>query len=151
MWIPGGLAYVLGAVLLVAGWLRAAERGAAGGALLALVVALLLAGCGGDDLAQPPAEVPDGNPERGMQAIDAYGCGTCHTIPGIDGANGNVGPPLTQFGERAYIAGNLPNSADNLTRWIADPQEIEPGTAMPDLGVPPPTARDIAAYLFTLE
>lgn len=151
MWIPGGLAYVLGAVLVVAGWMRAGERRAAAGAPLALVLAVLLAGCGGDDLARPPAEVPDGNPARGAEAIDAYGCGTCHVISGIDGADGKVGPPLTDFGERSYIAGSLSNTADNLARWISDPQAVEPGTAMPDLGVPPSIARDIAAYLFTLE
>lgn len=151
MWIPGGAAYVLGAVLVVAGWLRAAERRAAAGGVLALVLTVLLAGCGGNDLSRPPAEVPGGDPRGGMQAIADYGCETCHTIPGIGGADGKVGPPLTAFGQRSYIAGNLPNSAGNLTRWISDPQGVEPGTAMPDLGVPPVVARDIAAYLFTLE
>lgn len=150
MWIPGGAAYVLAAVLVVAGWLRAAEHRAAAGGVLALVLTVLLGGCGGSDLAGPPAEVPEGDPERGRQAIADYGCATCHTIPGIDGADGKVGPPLTDFGLRSYIAGNLPNSGDNLTRWISDPQGVEPGTAMPDLGVPRADARDVAAYLFTL-
>jgi cytochrome c len=31
-----------------------------------------------------------------------------------------------------------------------DPKEVEPGTAMPDLGIGEAEARDIAAYLFTL-
>ncbi|MBW3608479.1 MAG: cytochrome c oxidase assembly protein [Actinobacteria bacterium] len=151
MWIPGGAAYVLAAVLVVAGWLRAAERRAAAGGALALVLTVFIAGCGGDEFAKPPAEVPAGEPARGMQAIGDYGCATCHTIPGIDGADGKVGPPLTDFGQRSYIAGNLPNTGDNLTRWISDPQDVEPGTAMPDLGVPSAVARDIAAYLFTLQ
>ncbi len=61
-----------------------------------------------------------------------------------------VGPPLNQFALRAYIAGQLPNQPDNLMRWLQDPQQVEPGTAMPDLGVSPAVARDMAAYLYTL-
>ncbi|MFC4859441.1 c-type cytochrome, partial [Actinophytocola glycyrrhizae] len=80
-----------------------------------------------------------------------YGCGSCHTVPGVDGADGLVGPPLTRFGARSYIAGALPNTGDNLQHWIRDPQEVEPGTAMPDLDVSELEARDIAAYLLTLE
>ena len=120
--------------------------------MIALLAALLVSGCGGGtQLVEPPPEVPGGDPELGAQAINSYGCDTCHTIPGIDGADATVGPPLTRWSERAYIAGALPNTADNLVDWITDPQEIEPGTAMPDVGVTPAAARDIAAYLFTLE
>ncbi|PRY20190.1 c-type cytochrome [Pseudosporangium ferrugineum] len=54
----------------------------------------------------PPAEVPDGDPARGERLIATYGCGSCHTVPGVKGANGLVGPPLTKFGSRSYIAGN---------------------------------------------
>jgi cytochrome c1 len=61
-----------------------------------------------------------------------------------------VGPPLTQFAMRAYIAGEVPNTERALIRWIMTPQSIEPGTAMPNLGVKEAQARDIAAYLYTL-
>ncbi|TVT19894.1 c-type cytochrome, partial [Amycolatopsis rhizosphaerae] len=96
-------------------------------------------------------EVPLGSPARGAQLIRQYGCGSCHTVPGVSGATGLVGPPLTRFGARSYIAGELPNNGDNLQRWIRDPRGVEPGTAMPNLGVSPLDARDIAAYLFTLK
>ncbi len=72
-------------------------------------------------------------------------------IPDVQGADGTVGPPLIRWSERGFIAGQLPNNAENLIRWIMDPQSVEPGTAMPNLGVTPAEARDIAAYLFTLE
>jgi cytochrome c len=98
----------------------------------------------------PPSESRNGYPERGARLIQQYGCGSCHTVPGVDRADGLVGPPLTRFGARSYIAGELPNNADNLRRWIQDPQSVEPGTAMPNLGVSETDARDIAAYLFTL-
>ena len=51
---------------------------------------------------------------------------------------------------REFIAGNLPNEPEHLVDWIVNPQAIEPGTAMPTLGVSPDEARDMAAYLFTL-
>jgi cytochrome c1 len=35
-----------------------------------------------------------------------------------------------------------------LIKWIRNPQQIEPGTAMPDLGVSEDEAGDIAAYLY---
>ncbi|WP_200214570.1 c-type cytochrome [Micromonospora coerulea] len=99
----------------------------------------------------PPPEVRSGRPDRGAELIARYGCGSCHTIPGVSRADGLVGPPLTRFGARSYIAGQLPNNADNLSRWITDPQAVEPGTAMPKLGVSAIDAQDIAAYLYTLD
>ncbi|MGW3611045.1 c-type cytochrome [Micromonospora sp. NPDC005163] len=99
----------------------------------------------------PPPESRNGRPDRGAELIAQYGCGSCHTIPGINRADGLVGPPLTRFGARSYIAGQLPNNAENLRRWIVDPQAVEPGTAMPNLGISAIDAQDIAAYLYTLD
>jgi cytochrome c1 len=48
------------------------------------------------------------------------------------------------------LAGNLPNTPENLVRWIRQPQTIKPGNVMPDLGIGVRDARDIAAYLYTL-
>jgi cytochrome c1 len=62
-----------------------------------------------------------------------------------------VGPPLNAWSERQYIAGNLQNQPDNLIAWIMNPQAIEPGTAMPNMNIDEQEARDIAAYLYTLE
>jgi cytochrome c len=93
----------------------------------------------------------DGDPTPGALLLSAHGCGSCHTIPGVSGANGTVGPPLTGYARRAYIAGKLPNQLDNLGRGIRDPQSIEPGTAMPNLPVNEAEARAMAAYLYTLQ
>jgi cytochrome c len=95
--------------------------------------------------------VPGGDPERGKQQIVAYGCGSCHIVPSVPQAQGLVGPPLTHFAGRGYIAGEVPNNPQFLTQWISVPQSIEPGTAMPNLGVSEAKARDIAAYLYTLK
>lgn len=115
--------------------------------LVVLVAAALGSGCAGD----PPLRfVEGGSIDLGEELIQAYGCGSCHTIPGIAKADGVTAPPLEGFGQRAFVAGQVPNNADNLTRWIVDPESIEPGTAMPDLGVSAEEARSIAAYLLQL-
>ena len=89
-----------------------------------------------------------GHVESGRRAFSAYGCGSCHSISGVGGASGLVGPPLTGIGSRAVIGGKLENNPDNLQRWILDPQAVTPGTAMPRLGVEPQAARDISAFLY---
>ncbi|WP_067172041.1 c-type cytochrome [Microtetraspora niveoalba] len=116
-------------------------------ALAVLAVCAAACGVGGE----PPPEVPGGSPAKGRLLLSRYGCSSCHTVPGVEGADALVGPPLTAFGRRGYIAGQLPNSGPNLQRWIRKPSAVEPGTAMPDLGVTEQDARDIAAYLFTLD
>jgi cytochrome c1 len=128
------------------------RHGVAALTLAAVVLpAATLVSCAAEERgAPPPQQARSGIPDRGAQLIADYGCGTCHTVPGVDGADGLVGPPLTKFARRTYIAGELPNSEANLHRWIRDPQSVEPGTAMPDLGVTKQDAADITAYLYTL-
>lgn len=99
----------------------------------------------------PRYEVPGADAERGRLLIRAYGCGACHTVPGVRGADGKVGPTLDALHEHSYIAGHLANVPDNMIAWIMAPQEIAPNTAMPDLGVSEAEARDIAAYLYSLD
>jgi cytochrome c1 len=88
--------------------------------------------------------------QQGPSAIQRYGCGSCHTIPGVSGAVGLVGPSLDHFGSHSYIAGQYPNVPENLVAWIENPQMMVPGNAMPNLAVSDASARDIAAYLYTL-
>ncbi|UFN49986.1 c-type cytochrome [Roseomonas sp. OT10] len=118
---------------------------------LAVLGALLgLAACGGEDEPPPHLRVAGGDPARGRQALASHGCGACHVIPGVAGATSWVGPPLTAYARRGYIAGLLPNRPEALVRWIRAPQAVSPGNAMPDLGVGEAAARDMAAYLYTL-
>ena len=95
-------------------------------------------------------QVDGGIAEQGPALMKEYGCITCHVIPGVGAANGAVGPPLTNFGDRTFIAGRLRNEPENLVLWIMHPQRVRPGTAMPELGVTDSAARHIAAYLYTL-
>ncbi|WP_334190882.1 c-type cytochrome [Noviherbaspirillum sp.] len=102
-------------------------------------------------VAAPSAPAAPGDVQAGRLAIDQYLCATCHQIPGIVGANRHVGPPLNGIGTRKYIAGVLPNTRENMVRWLRHPTAVDPLSAMPDLGVTEKDARDIAAYLYTLK
>jgi cytochrome c len=87
--------------------------------------------------------------ERGARQIARYGCGTCHTIGGIAGAHGLVGPPLDSLPSRMYIAGVLPNNTTNFVRWVQDPKAVDEKTAMPALGVTESDANHIAAFIYS--
>ena len=115
----------------------------------AVAISLLVVGCV-DAGNRTVRTVMGGDAGRGAQKIGAYGCGSCHVIPGADGATGTAGPPLVWFARRTMIAGEISNTPKHLVAWIMNPQAIEPGTVMPNLGVHAPDARDIAAYLYTL-
>ncbi|OGB26125.1 MAG: cytochrome C [Burkholderiales bacterium RIFCSPLOWO2_02_FULL_57_36] len=92
-----------------------------------------------------------GDAKAGRRAAGQYLCATCHEIPGIVGANRHVGPPLNGIGSRKYIAGIISNNPENMVRWLQNPQQLDPLSAMPDLGVTEKDARDISAYLYTLD
>ena len=93
----------------------------------------------------------DPSVENGRLLLRQFGCGSCHEIPGVAAANGRVGPPLDAIAARVYLGGTLPNSPENMLRFIRRPQDIDPRSAMPDLGVGEAHARDMVAYLRTLK
>jgi cytochrome c1 len=89
-----------------------------------------------------------GDPDKGPALLVKYGCVNCHNVPGLQAPTGNVGPDLAGIGKRAYVAGVLANTPQNLMRWIVDPQDVDPKSAMPNTGISPAEARDVAAYLY---
>jgi cytochrome c1 len=119
-------------------------------ALVALFV-FAQSSCGQQELKRAAWSATGGDPDRGAAAISRYGCATCHTVPGIRGADALVGPSLEHVGSRSYVGGVLPNTPDNVIRWIQNPPRVDPLTAMPNLGVTESDARDIAGYLYTLK
>ena len=124
--------------------------------ILAVVVSLgatMLAACnyGREDKVATARTLTGGDPDRGRTAIGRYGCGGCHTIPGIEGANATVGPPLSNIAVRQTLGGHLSNTPDNMKLWIQRPQQVDPKNVMPDMGVTDQDARDIVAYLYTLK
>jgi cytochrome c len=124
--------------------------------VLPLAMALLassLAGCADIDNSAASnafALTNGGDAHLGKAAIRQFGCGSCHTIPGVAGASAKVGPPLTGIAGRSYIAGVLPNTPENMIKWVEDPRSVDSKTAMPNVGLTPRQARDVAAYLYTL-
>jgi cytochrome c2 len=118
-------------------------------------LALAAIACGACRHQETPYErahrLTGGDPGKGMADIDKYGCGGCHMIPGVEGANATVGPSLASIAGRPTLAGQLPNTPDNMRKWIQKPQSVNPKTVMPDMGVTDADARDISAYLYTLK
>ena len=90
-----------------------------------------------------------GDPSRGEAMFIEYGCGSCHAVKGVRTATGMVGPPLDGIAVRVIVAGKLANKPENMEKWIRNPQQVSPGTAMPDLNVGDRDARDITAFLYS--
>lgn len=158
MWVPAGFVYVAALAWLFMKWMQDGERRAlkhaarfAAMLLLALVIPALLSACDETDSTLAQSANFGGNPERGAAVIRQTGCGGCHIIPGISGANGLVGPPLTHMARRVYVAGVMRNTPDNLMLWLMNPQQVVPNNAMPDMGLSRKQSRDVAAYLYTLQ
>lgn len=121
-------------------------------AFAGLIAAAMLASMACSDArAREAAAITGGNPWSGKNKIQYYGCGSCHDIPGVQGADGLVGPPLKRIALRVYLGGVVPNTPVGMTAWIRNPPGIDPKTAMPNLNVTEADARDITAYLYTLK
>ena len=119
--------------------------------LVFLAIAVAIAANTANDMpVMAKQEVHQGDPLKAPHAIQQYGCGTCHAIPGITGAHGTVGPKLDDLTRRSLLAGQIPNTPDNLILWIEHPQLVRPGSDMPEMGVSEEDARNIAAYLYLL-
>lgn len=120
--------------------------------LPALAALALLAACEDE---RPPLFNPEAtgglrgqaDPARGRALIAERGCIACHVVPGVSAPASRIGPPLDNMRRQAYVAGLLPNTPDNLVRWLMDPPAVNPRTAMPDTGLQRAQAEDIAAYL----
>ena len=135
----------------IGGWLLVGLAAVATAAALAAVGTLTLNGTEEQRRQMDSAVVmTGGNPMRGRAVIANSGCGACHEIPGLD-SQGRVGPPLTGFAARPYIAGAITNTPDHLTAWIQHPRQVEAMTAMPDLNLSEADARDAAAYLLSTD
>jgi cytochrome c len=125
-------------------------RLAAGAAMICLAVAIAAtASWSARQRAERVARtVTGGDPDRAPEIMRRYGCGGCHAIPGIAGADGLVGPPLSGLIHRVYVGGVATNSPDHLIQWIIDPRGLSPRSAMPATGISEAEARDVAAYLY---
>ena len=112
--------------------------------LCLLGLAFTAAGCARSAAAQM------GDRNNGKLVIARQACGSCHIIPGIDGADGMAGPSLAHFSQHSTVGGVLANTPDDLVAWLRHPQTYVPGNAMPDIGLTEPQARDVAAFLYSI-
>jgi cytochrome c oxidase assembly factor CtaG/cytochrome c2 len=158
MWVPPAFAYLAVFLWIFLLWMRDANVRQPARVLSSLMVFAIVLGsasCLRVNMPDPEFNaqelVPGGDPKQGRQLLHAWGCGSCHTIPGVSGAQGNVGPPLTKVAMRTYLAGRIVNTPDNMIRWIHDPKSVDDKTAMPVTGISAAEARHVVAYLYTLK
>ena len=90
---------------------------------------------------------------EGQQVYLNAGCTQCHVVNGVWDVQGDrIAPNLTHFAVRNVFAGAaLENNRENLTRWLANPAEIKPGTFMPNLELNESEINALIAYLETLK
>ncbi len=89
--------------------------------------------------------------DTGLIALEDLGCGVCHVIPGVSWPQSHVGPSLVGFGNRAFVAGVLPNNRDTVASFIQNATAYVDKGAMPPIIMTRQQARDIADYLLTLQ
>lgn len=124
--------------------------------LLTFAILLLAVACNRGEGVQSaktqPTQPPIGNAERGRELIAQYGCNVCHTVPGIDGPQGSLGPTMVGMASRPTIGnGQVPKTPDSVARYIENPALLNPQSTMPALGIPTTDAKDMAAYVLTLD
>ncbi len=126
---------------------RSSPRGNAG---LGLVLACFgLVACDG-----PPDRTPtlgDASVAAGRNLVTEKGCVACHTFPDVPWPRGGLGPPLQGFARQGLIAGELPNQPGVLMQFVRNAPGLVPGTAMPAITMTDQEARDVTAYLLTLQ
>ena len=117
----------------------------------AISVCAILAAAGCEEVTVLPQAIAGADAGRGRAAIARVGCGACHEIPGIPWPQGRVGPSLEGFARQALISGQFPNRPDILSLWVRDAPALSPQTGMPSMPLSEQEARDVAAYLYTLD
>lgn len=105
----------------------------------------------------PVGEDPELDAAMGAELFVSKGCSGCHTISGLEGANGQIGPNLTHLYSRETFAGAIFELNNrNLRRWLRDPPAMKPmnpdnGMGMPNLGLSEDEITQLIAYLETLK
>lgn len=125
------------------------HRRTTSGLLLMVPALVLLTACA--DKRQRPRDITGADAAAGLAVIERLGCAACHQIPGVDWPQGTVGGSLDGFADRSMIAGRFPNQPETLATWVMNAPSMSPTTGMPAMPMTSAEARDVAAYLYTLE
>jgi cytochrome c oxidase subunit II len=87
---------------------------------------------------------------KGRRVFESTGCINCHTLRGTV-ADGSFGPDLTHLMRRDTLAaGIIPNTPENLRRWIEDPDSMKQGSLMPAMKLTGAEMDALVTYLETL-
>lgn len=121
-------------------------------AIVGCALALLMFAACKKDIRKAASEMTGGgDPDAGKSTLARRNCNACHKIPGVESSRATGGPSLEHWTQHELIAKRYPNTPENLMHWIQDPRAMVDTTYMPSMGVQEKEARDIAAYLYTLE
>jgi cytochrome c oxidase subunit 2 len=97
---------------------------------------------------QPAPQDPEAH--DGRRVFETTACINCHAVGGTV-ANGRFGPDLTHLMSRSTIAsGAAENTADNLRRWLRNPDAIKPGSLMPAMQVSDSELDALVRYMQSL-
>ncbi|MEY3013698.1 MAG: cytochrome c oxidase subunit [Pseudomonadota bacterium] len=93
--------------------------------------------------------------QQGKKVFSTKGCVACHSVRGVaelTQRSRSTGPDLTHVGSRTSIVANtLPNSVENLARWVKNPQEVKEAALMTNLNLTDEESTAVATYLFSLK
>ena len=95
---------------------------------------------------RPPARPVASDAIAGERLYQQLACATCHA------SSVAVGPDLTHLASRETLAGGvIENTAANLTRWLANPDAVKPGSLMPNFHLGAREVGELVAYLESLK
>ncbi|MBB4797467.1 mono/diheme cytochrome c family protein [Brevundimonas bullata] len=120
-----------------------------GALLLSAGLCVALMACA--DKANAPRPLAQTDAAEGLRLIGHHGCAACHAIPGVRWPQGRTGGDLAGMAARPLIAGRLPNQPAVMAAFVRDAPALLPDTGMPPMPLTDAEARDVAAYLYTLD
>ncbi len=102
-----------------------------------------------DDQKKPA--VDDAAARAGQDVFLSQTCVNCHRVRGT-GAAGTYAPDLTHLMSRQTLAsGAVPNTPEQLRKWVIDPQRVKEGCLMPAFGLSGEQVDRLVNYLGTLK
>ena len=102
-----------------------------------------------------PKEPETALAKKGQEVFNEKGCISCHAVTAANTApaEARIGPNLTDFGERAFVAGILENNREEIKRWLRNPEKVKPANKM--TGTYEPLTEEeleaLAEYLMSLK
>jgi cytochrome c2 len=120
-----------------------------------LFITIFLTACSQTFNYERGASMTGGDPQAGKEKIVLHDCHSCHEIPGIPVNRDRQGPSLKHWAKQSTIIKKWPNTPENLEDFLQHPERMLHGSGLKSemtmSSVKPSDARDIAAYLFSID